>query len=257
MQQVARYPLGAHVDVYVDPEKPEARVARAPGAEQYRRRQSPSPSFSALIAAGPDRALDRRPRALHRQRRAAVCVCAAGRDRSRSRSSASFPLSGRGGSPAPARDGRAYRAPSRHSSVIEELIEDDSDKDSIDQAKDPSLSCRSALRLPGERSAITSAHRPVSAGRRSTACANRPRPRQATTSRARPVTVYYDPDQPGTAVLEPDNRQGSARAAGLQRDFRRRRRESCWRSLSRSASTTNGPPKRARSKRRLQSMMDC
>jgi hypothetical protein len=24
-----------------------------------------------------------------------------------------------------------------------------------------------------------------------------------------PVTVYYDPDQPGTAVLEPDNRQGS------------------------------------------------
>ena len=25
-----------------------------------------------------------------------------------------------------------------------------------------------------------------------------------------PVTVYYDPDRPGNAVLEPDNRQGSA-----------------------------------------------
>jgi hypothetical protein len=24
-----------------------------------------------------------------------------------------------------------------------------------------------------------------------------------------PVTVYYDPEQPGNAVLEPDNRQGS------------------------------------------------
>jgi hypothetical protein len=25
-----------------------------------------------------------------------------------------------------------------------------------------------------------------------------------------PVTVYYDPDRPGNAVLEPDNKQGSA-----------------------------------------------
>jgi Protein of unknown function (DUF3592) len=65
MQQVARYPLGAHVDVYVNPKNPKRALLEPRGAEQYRGHNHFRRRFR-RDRAGPDRTFDRGPRALHR-----------------------------------------------------------------------------------------------------------------------------------------------------------------------------------------------
>lgn len=94
------------------------------------------------------------------------------------------------------------------SSVIEELIEDDSDKDSTTRRKIHRyhVDLRCDYRVNARDYVGTSAGFGWAAvyGLREQAetAASRYKPDE-------PVRVYYDPDHPGTAVLEPDNRQGS------------------------------------------------
>ena len=136
------------------------------------------------------------------------------------------------------------------SSVIEEVIEDDSDRDS-DQAKDPSLSCRSALRLPGERTRL---RRHISRFRLDGVLRRtRPsRPRQVTTShamRSRSITIRINPAPRCWSRITgkaPLRRCSSARFSPSPAGSR-------WRSSSRSGSTTRGasrfPPRQTRSVR--------
>ncbi len=92
--------------------------------------------------------------------------------------------------------------------MIEELIEDDSDKDSTTRRKIHRyhVDLRYDYRVNGRDYVGTSVNFGWAAvyGLREQAetAASRYRPGE-------PVTVYYDPDHPGTAILEPDNRQGS------------------------------------------------
>jgi hypothetical protein len=94
------------------------------------------------------------------------------------------------------------------SSVIEEVIEDDSDKDSTIKRKIHRyhVDLRYAYRVNARDYVGTSAGFGWTAvyGARDQAetAASHYKPGE-------PVTINYDPDQPGTAALEPDNRQGS------------------------------------------------
>jgi hypothetical protein len=94
------------------------------------------------------------------------------------------------------------------SSVVEEVIEDDSDKDSTIRRKIH----RYHLDLRYDYQVDARDYVGTSAGFGWTAIYGTRDQAETAASRYKPdepVTVYYDPDQPHTAVLEPDSRQGS------------------------------------------------
>jgi len=93
-----------------------------------------------------------------------------------------------------------------NSSVIEELVEDDSkdDKSTIRKIHRYQIDLRYAYKVNKRDyvgTSVNSGWTPIY-GLREQA--------EAAASQYKSVTVYYDPDRPGNAVLEPDNRQGSA-----------------------------------------------
>jgi hypothetical protein len=206
MQQVARYPLGAHVDVYVNPKNPK-RALLEPGAQN----NVVGTIVFAVIFGVIALVLTAHGIAGHVLYTAngvplfafalpgvTLLVAILGIVsfvRARQLASASRRW--------PSVSGTITTA-----SVVEELIEDDSDKDSTIRRKIHRyhVDLRYAYRVNARDYVGTSVGfgwTPVYGLReQAETAASRYKPDQ-------PVTVYYDPDHPGAAVLEPDNRQGS------------------------------------------------
>ena len=206
MQQVARYPLGAHVDVYVNPKDPKrallepraqnnivgtivfavvfgviALVLSAHGIAGHVLYADNGVPLFAFTLPGVTFLI------------AILGVVSFVRTRQLASASRRWPT---------------VSGTITTSSVVEEVIEDDSDKDSTIERKIHRyyLDLRYSYRINARDYVGTSVGFGWTAiyGARDQAetAASRYRPGE-------PVTVYYDPDQPGTAVLEPDNRQGS------------------------------------------------
>ncbi len=206
MQQVARYPLGAHVDVYVNPKSPK-RALLDPRAQNNIAGTVVFAVVFGVIAlvltahsiAGHVLYTDNGvPLFAFALPGAAILVAILGvvsfvRTRLLASASTRWPnVSGT----------------ITTSSVVEEQIEDDGDKDSSTPRNiyRYQIDLRYAYRVNARDYVGTSANFGWTAiyGLREQA--------ETAASRYRPgdnVTVYYDPDYPATAVLEPDNRQGS------------------------------------------------
>lgn len=206
-QRIARYPVGAHVDVYVDPGNPNNALLEPSAADNivgqivftvlfgfaaavltahsiaghvlYTRNGVPLFAFAlpaiAILAA-------------------VFSVVAFVRAKRLAGASARWPTAA---------------GTVTHSSVIEEQIEDDSnsEKSTIRKIYRYQVDLRYAYRI-GKRDYIgtsaTPAWTPIYGLReQAEAAASKYRP-------GAPLTVYYDPDRPSYAVLEPDNKQGSA-----------------------------------------------
>jgi Protein of unknown function (DUF3592) len=205
-QQVARYPLGAHVDVYVNPKNPK-RALLEPRAQNNIAGTVVFAVVFGVIAlvltahgiAGhvlyADNGVPLFAFALPGVTFLLAILGIASFVRTRQLASAS-------------RRWPTVSGLITNSSVVEEVIEDDSDQDSTIRRKTHRycVDLRYAYRINARDYAGTSAGFGWTAiyGTRDQAetAASRYKPDE-------PVTVYYDPDQPGTAVLEPDNRQGS------------------------------------------------
>jgi hypothetical protein len=206
-RRIARYPVGAHVDVYVDPSNPNNALLEPSAADNI----AGQIVFTVLFgfAAATLTAHSIAGHVLYSGNgvplfafalpgiailAALFSVVAFVRARQTARASARWP---------------AAVGTVTHSSVIEEQIEDDSnsDKSTIRQIRRYQLDLRYAYRV-GKRdyigTSVTPAWTPIY-GLRDQA--------ETEVSKYRPgapVTVYYDPDRPGIAVLEPENKQGSA-----------------------------------------------
>jgi hypothetical protein len=206
-RRIARYPVGAHVDVYVDPHNPNNALLEPAASDNivgqivftilfgfaaatltahsiaghvlYTGNGVPLFAFAlpgiAILAA-------------------LFSVVAFVRARRLAGASAQWP---------------AIPGTVTNSSVIEEQIEDDSNSDKSTIRKIPryQLDLRYAYRV-GKRDYIgtsaTLAWTPIYGLRdQAETEASKYRP-------GAPVTVYYDPDRPRIAVLEPENKQGSA-----------------------------------------------
>jgi hypothetical protein len=206
MQQVARYPLGAHVDVYVNPKNPK-RALLEPRAQNNIAGTVVFAVIFGVIAliltahaiAGhvlyTDNGVPLFAFALPGVTLLVAILGIVSFVRTRQLASACRRWPSVSGAIATA-------------SVIEELIEDDSDKDSTTRRKIHRyhVDLRYDYRVNARDYVGTTVNFGWAAvyGLREQAetAASRYRPDE-------PVTVYYDPDHPGTAVLEPNNRQGS------------------------------------------------
>jgi len=206
MQQVARYPLGAHVDVYVNPKNPK-RALLEPRAQNNIVGTIVFAVVFGVIAlvltahgiAGrvlyTDNGVPLFGFALPGVSFLIAILGVVSFVRTRQLASAS-------------RRWPSVSGTITTSSVVEEVIEDDSDKDSTIRRKIHRyhLDLRYAYRV-GARDYVG-----TSVGFGWTAIYGARDQAETAASQYRPgepVTVYYDPDQPGTAVLEPDNRKGS------------------------------------------------
>ena len=244
MQQVARYPLGARVDVYVNPKNPK-RALLEPRAQNNIVGTVVFAVVFGVIAL---------VLTAHRVLYAAngvplfafalpgvtVLIAILGivsfvRARQLARASTRWPSVSGTVTTSSVREGdRGRQRQGQH-----------------DQAKDPSLSCRSAVRLPGERTRL---RRHISRFRLDGVLrrARPSRPRQVTTShamRSRSSTIRITPTPPywsRTTGKAPLRRWSSARFSPSPAGSR-------WRSSSRSGSTTRGanrlPPRQTRSVR--------
>ena len=206
MQQVARYPLGAHVDVYVNPKNPK-RALLEPRAQN----NTVGTIIFAVVFGVIALILTAHGIAGHVLYTAngvplfafalpgvTLLVAILGlvsfvRTQQLARASLRWPTV----------SGTITTA-----SVVEEVTEDDSDKDSTIRRKVHRyhVDLRYGYQVNGRGYVGTAVNFGWAAiyGARDQA--------EAAASRYRPdenVTVYYDPDHPGTAVLEPTNRQGS------------------------------------------------
>lgn len=204
---IARYPVGAHVDVYVDPKDPKSALLEPAAAGNIAAQLAFTGIFgfaaAVLIAhsiAGhvlytgngvPLFAFALPAVAIVG---AMLSVIAYVRGRQLARASARWPTAA---------------GTITNSSVIEELIEDDSkdDKSIIRKIHRYQIDLRYAYRVNQRDYVGTSANpgwTPIYGLREQAEAAAGQHKTGA------PVTVYYDPDRPGNAVLEPDNRRGSA-----------------------------------------------
>jgi len=197
MQQVSRYPLGAHVDVYVNPKNPK-RALLEPRAQNNIAGTVVFAVIFGVIAliltahaiAGhvlyTDNGVPLFAFALPGVTLLVAILGIVSFVRTRQLASACRRWPSVSGAIATA-------------SVIEELIEDDSDKDSTTRRKIHRyhVDLRYDYRVNARDYVGTTVNFGWAA-----VYASRYRPDE-------PVTVYYDPDHPGTAVLEPNNRQGS------------------------------------------------
>jgi hypothetical protein len=206
MQQVARYPLGARVDVYVNPKNPKRALLEPRAQNNIVGTIVFAVIFGVIALVLTAHAIAGRvlytdngvPLFAFALPGVTLLVAILGvvsfvRTRQLARASRRWPTV----------SGTITTA-----SVIEELIEDDSDKDSTTRRKiyRYHVNLRYDYRVNARDYVGTSVNFGWAAvyGLREQAetAASRYRPDE-------PVTVYYDPDHPGTAILEPDNRQGS------------------------------------------------
>lgn len=206
IRQIARYPLGAQVDVYVNPKKPEHAVLEPRAQGNIAGVIAFTVAFGCAAAILTAHAVAGRvlytgngvPLFAFVLPAAAILVAVLG--------IMSFVRAQR-------LAGASTRWPSiigtvTKSDVVEEQIDDDSsDNDSIRRKiRRYQIDLRYAYRV-GQRDYVGTSDvwgwTPIY-GLREQA--------ETTASRYKPgeqVTVYYDPEQPGNAVLEPNNRQGS------------------------------------------------
>jgi len=206
MQQVARYPLGAHVDVYVNPKNPK-RALLEPRAQNNIAGTIIFAVVFGVIAlvltahsiAGHVLYTDNGvPLFAFALPGAAILVAILGvvsfvRTRLLANASKRWP---------------SVSGTITTSSVVEEQIEDDGDKDRsvLRKIYRYQVDLRYAYRVDQRD------HVGISVGLGWTPVYGLREQAETAASRYRPgdnVPVYYDPDHPATAVLEPDNRQGS------------------------------------------------
>jgi Protein of unknown function (DUF3592) len=206
MQQVARYPLGVHVDVYVNPKNPKRALLEPRAKNNIAGTIIFAVVFGVIALILTSHAIA--GHVLYTNNGVPLFAFAL--------PGVTFLVAILGiGSFVQTRQlaSASTRWPSvsgtiTTSSVIEELIADDSDKDSASKRKVHRyhLDLRYAYRVNARDYIGTSA------GFGWTAVYGARDQAEEAASRYRlgePVTVYYDPDQPGTAVLEPNNRQGT------------------------------------------------
>jgi hypothetical protein len=206
-QLIARYPVGAHVDVYVDPNNPDNALLEPAAAGNI----AGQIVFTTLFgfAAATLTAHSIAGRVLYSSNgvplfafalpgiailAALFSVIAFVRARRLAGASARWPTAA---------------GTVTNSTVIEEQIEDDtnSDKSTIRTTHRYQVDLRYAYKVNKRDYVGTSATlgwTPIYGLReQAEAAASKYRP-------GAPVTVYYDAGRPGNAVLEPDNKQGSA-----------------------------------------------
>jgi hypothetical protein len=203
---VARYPVGAHVDVFVDPENPASALLEPAQQGNLAAQLAFTMTFGFIAAiliahaiagkvlySGNGVPLFAFALPLVAILAAVFSVVAFVRGRRLARASAKWP---------------AVPGTITTSTVIEELIEDRSDNNDkiIRKIHRFQVDLRYAYRVNQRDFVGTNVNwgwTPVYGLRELAEKA------ASQYTQGRPVTVYYDPEQPGNAVLEPDNRQGS------------------------------------------------